>query len=479
MKPVPATVAALTVTAAVPEEVKVSDLVVAVFTSTLPKARLDELTLSVGTAAPSDTAKVFVTLPELAVRVAVCAVLTEETVAVKLVVVEPAATVTEAGTVTDELLLARLTVKPPLGAAALSATVQESVPAPVIDPLTQLSEDRLVVGAGAASCRAKVFDTLPELAVRVAVCAVLTEETVAVKLVVVEPAATVTEAGTVTDELLLARLTVKPPLGAAALSATVQESVPAPVIDPLTQLSEDRLVVGAGAASCRAKVFDTLPELAVRVAVCAVLTEETVAVKLAVVEPAAAFTEAGTVTDELLLARLTVKPPLGAAALSAIVQESVPAPVIDPRTQLSEDRLVVDACAASFRAKVFATPPELAVRVAVCAVLTEETVAVKVTLVVYPVTSIEAGTVTALLLLARLTVNPPLPPVPLSATVQVSFPAPVIDVLVQLSELRVAAVAAPAGREANRAVKSSPVQKRWKRATPVRAVARHSLNRWG
>ena len=247
--------AALTVTEAVPEEVKVSVWVVAVFTLTLPKARLDELTLSVGTAAPSDRAKVFVTLPELAVRVAVCAVLTEETFAVKLAVVEPAATVTEAGTVTDELLLARLTVKPPLGAAALSATVQESVPALVIDPLTQLSEDRLVVGAAAASCRAKVFDTLPELAVRVAVCAVLTEETVAVKDAVVEPAATVTEAGTVTDELLLARLTLMPPLGAAALSATVQESVPAPVIDPLTQLSEDRLVVDAGAASFRAKVF--------------------------------------------------------------------------------------------------------------------------------------------------------------------------------------------------------------------------------
>ena len=70
----------------------------------------------------------------------------------------------------------------------------------------------------------------------------LTDETVAVKLAVVEPAATVTEAGTVTAELLLARLTAKPPVGAAALSATVQVSVPAPVIDPLAQLNEDRFV---------------------------------------------------------------------------------------------------------------------------------------------------------------------------------------------------------------------------------------------
>ena len=139
MKPVPATVAALTVTAAVPVEDRVNVCVVAVFALTLPKDKLDELTLSVGTPAPSVSAKVSATLLALAVRVAVCAVLTDETAAVKLTVVEPAATVTEAGTVTDELLLARLTVNPPVAAAAFSVTVQLSVPAPVIEPLVQLS----------------------------------------------------------------------------------------------------------------------------------------------------------------------------------------------------------------------------------------------------------------------------------------------------------------------------------------------------
>jgi hypothetical protein len=66
---------------------------------------------------------------------------------------------------------------------------------------------------------------------------VLTPDTVAVKLPVVDPAATVTEAGTVTAELLLARLTANPPLAAATFSVTVQLSLPAPVIDPLVQLS--------------------------------------------------------------------------------------------------------------------------------------------------------------------------------------------------------------------------------------------------
>jgi hypothetical protein len=50
-KPVPLTVAELTVTAVVPVELKVIDCVVAVFTDTLPKLRLEELTLNVDTAA--------------------------------------------------------------------------------------------------------------------------------------------------------------------------------------------------------------------------------------------------------------------------------------------------------------------------------------------------------------------------------------------------------------------------------------------
>lgn len=65
----------------------------------------------------------------------------------------------------------------------------------------------------------------------------LTEETVAVKLAEVAPAATVTDAGTVTAELLLARLTTNPPLADAAFNVTVQLSVPAPLIEPDAQLN--------------------------------------------------------------------------------------------------------------------------------------------------------------------------------------------------------------------------------------------------
>jgi len=60
---------------------------------------------------------------------------------------------------------------------------------------------------------------------------------VAEKLAVVAPVATVTEAGTITAELLLARVTRTLPPTAVAFSVTVQLSVPTPVIDPLLQLS--------------------------------------------------------------------------------------------------------------------------------------------------------------------------------------------------------------------------------------------------
>jgi hypothetical protein len=90
---------------------------------------------------------------------------------------------------------------------------------------------------------------------------VLTEAAVAEKLAVVVPAATVTEAGRVTELLLLARLTVKPPLAAAAFSDTVQASVPAPVMEELAQ----------------ARLFTTGTPVPLRVTAAAPLVEELLA----------------------------------------------------------------------------------------------------------------------------------------------------------------------------------------------------------
>ena len=113
------------------------------------------------------------------------------------------------------------------------------------------------VGIAAFNFRPKISETLPCFAVSTTACAVVTDDTVAVNAALVAFAGTVTVAGTLTAALLLARLTLNPPLGAAALSFTVQASVPDPVIDPLPQ--ETALNVAAVAIPVPVRLITALP----------------------------------------------------------------------------------------------------------------------------------------------------------------------------------------------------------------------------
>jgi len=74
---------------------------------------------------------------------------------------------------------------------------------------------------------------LPVVAVSDTDCALLTEATLAVNAALVAVAGMVTELGTVTMPLLLARLTLTPPVGAEPDKLTEHESASAPVIDVL------------------------------------------------------------------------------------------------------------------------------------------------------------------------------------------------------------------------------------------------------
>ena len=146
LKPAPVNVPALMVSGAVPEEVRVTDSgLAAVFTVTLPNAMLLVLRLRLGATvtggilACSSTAKVLESLPAVAVRVAVCAVVTGALVAEKATLVALAGTVTVAGKATAALLLERVTLSPPIPAASLRFTVQELEPPPVIEVLVQAS----------------------------------------------------------------------------------------------------------------------------------------------------------------------------------------------------------------------------------------------------------------------------------------------------------------------------------------------------
>jgi hypothetical protein len=97
------------------------------------------------------------------------------------------------------------------------------------------------------------------------------------------------------------------------------------------------LRVGVAVPSCREKVCELLEVDAVRVAVCAVLTAVAVAVKLAEVAPLAIWTDGGTVTAELLLARFTLMPPVGALLLTVTEHASVAAPLRELAVQLNDD----------------------------------------------------------------------------------------------------------------------------------------------
>ena len=102
----------------------------------------------------------------------------------------------------------------------------------------------LKVGVQAFNCKAKLLLTEFAEAVRVAVWAEVTAEMPAANVVLVVLAGTVTEVGTTTAALLLDKLTLRPPLGAAELSVTVQASDAAPVMDAL--LHESAVSVPAG-----------------------------------------------------------------------------------------------------------------------------------------------------------------------------------------------------------------------------------------
>ena len=92
------------------------------------------------------------------------------------------------------------------------------------------------------------MESVPVVAVKVVACVVVTDAMVAEKAALVALAGTVTVAGRVTAASLLLRLTLCPPLPAAALRVTVQASVPEPVIEPLAQESALNVLGAAGAA---------------------------------------------------------------------------------------------------------------------------------------------------------------------------------------------------------------------------------------
>ncbi|HEY2470614.1 MAG TPA: hypothetical protein VGI45_22660 [Terracidiphilus sp.] len=87
-----------------------------------------------------------------------------------------------------------------------------------------------------------------------------TAETFAENVALVAPAGTVTEAGTVSAEVLLERLTSSPLVGAALFVVTVQVSVPDPLTLVLAQLNPLRAADPVDPLPCNLTVVPGVAE---------------------------------------------------------------------------------------------------------------------------------------------------------------------------------------------------------------------------
>jgi hypothetical protein len=340
VKPAPLTVAPLIVTAVVPVELRVIDCVVGVLTPALPKFTLDELTLSAGAGTFNWMAKVSVTPPTLAVRVAVCATDTGVAYAMNCTLVRFALTNPAGDTVTAALLLDKATRKPAAGAGPLMVAVQRSVAVPPIDGLVQ--EIPVSTGKPVPISATTAVLFVMELLVTLN-CPASAPSTVGsncTATVAVWPGLSVT--GNVPCA------SVKPaPLTAAPLIVTAAVPVELRVIDwlvgvltpalPKFTLGELTLSAGAGTFNWMAKVSLTPPALAVNVAVCAADTGVAYAVNCTLVRFSLINPAGDTVTAALLLDRATRRPAAGAGPLMVAVQRSVAVPPIDA---LVQDRLL-------------------------------------------------------------------------------------------------------------------------------------------
>jgi hypothetical protein len=193
---------------------------------TAPCPRLVGLQVTVEMSIDPDDARLIVKVFEPPLRVAVTVALwllpmEAAAVALKVAVMAPAATVIDAGTVSEVLLLARATLEPPVGAAWVRVTVQ--VLTALCPRLVGLQVRVETCTAAASRLTVAVWELLPSVAVTVALWLLTIEAAaVALKVVFVAPAATVTDAGTLRSALLLATVTFVPPVGAAWVSVTVQ-----------------------------------------------------------------------------------------------------------------------------------------------------------------------------------------------------------------------------------------------------------------
>jgi hypothetical protein len=288
--------------------------------------------------------------------------------------------------------------------------VQVVLPPEVIVAGVHCSADTVT---GGVTVTAEVAEVLFSDAVTVTDWLDATVPAVAVKLAVVEPAATVTEAGTVSAVLLSETATLEPPVGAACDSVTVQVALPPETTVAGVHCSADTVTRGVMVTG---EVAEVLFSEAVTVTDWLDATVPAVAVKLAVVEPAATVTEAGTGRAVLLDETATLEPPVGATCDNVIVQVVLPPEVIVAGVHC---KVVTVICGVTVTGEVAEAPFSDAVTVTDWLDATVPAVAVKLAVVEPAATVTEVGTVSAVLLFETATLEPPVGAANDSVTVHV------------------------------------------------------------
>jgi hypothetical protein len=262
---------------------------------------------------------------------------------VTLVLLEPAGMVADAGTcAADVRLLASEITAPDGGAAPLKVNVAiEDEP-----PVTVLGFNVSEVKAATETVRVVVL-VFPYTPVRVTEVEAATPLVVILNVVLVLPAGIEILGGTWAEAvLLLCRVTVAPPVGAAPLNVTVPVALLPPTTELGLPLIEDR--VAALTVKVVVRVTPKVPEIVTEVFAATGLV---VMVKVALVVPPATVMVGGTcAADALLLCRLTTAPPAGAAPFKVTVPVELAPPTTVPGLREIEDKIAALTVRVVFRA---------------------------------------------------------------------------------------------------------------------------------
>ncbi len=322
----------------------------------------------------------------VALIIALVLAVTAPAVAVKLALVPPAAMLTDAGTLSAEAALELSATVVALLAVPLNDTEQVTLAPALTLGAPQLTPVRMT---GATTLSETLCVTPFSVALRVALVLAVTAPAVAVKLALVPPAAMLTDAGTLSAEAAL------------ELSATVVALLAVPLNDTEHVTLAPALTLGApqltplrmtGATTLSETLCVTPFSVALRVALVLAVTAPAVAVKLALVPPAAMLTDAGTLSAEAALELSATVVALLAVPLNDTEQVTLAPALTLGAPQLTPLRMTG---ATTLSETLCVTPFSVALRVALVLAVTAPAVAVKLALVPPAAMLTDAGTLSA------------------------------------------------------------------------------------